>query len=207
MTSLEQYITEREETFRKEIPTFTEHTAGGDREVVFLEDAVEQNRLSLLGLAEILAEWAEVSKKYAETRISGTDYGNMQNTLLRQHIESYNKALSDFQSLLSPSNQKTMNPLPKELQEMFEKEFPTTGKKPKDMPMDNWEEIQKGYQFAEGYKRLILSAYNLGIEKAIEAVRVKKEKTCFPDTPEHDCLNGYNLAVSLQDEKIKRFNQ
>lgn len=38
----------------------------------------------------------EGMKKYAETTISSTDYGNMQNSLLREHIGSYNQALDDL---------------------------------------------------------------------------------------------------------------
>jgi len=36
-------------------------------------------------------------KKYAETQISSTDYGNMQNALLKQRVESYNQAIDSYQ--------------------------------------------------------------------------------------------------------------
>jgi hypothetical protein len=70
-------------------------------EVVYDVEYIVDFISSLLSRQESeLRKKIEGMRKYAETTISSTDYGNIQNALLGEHVMAYNKALDDVLKLL-----------------------------------------------------------------------------------------------------------
>lgn len=65
-------------------------------EIGLYEDIISHRKAEYTSLIE------EVDKMrlYAETEISSTTFGNIQNTLLRQHVESHNQALDEVIKLI-----------------------------------------------------------------------------------------------------------